>query len=65
MIRASENGHNESLKIYTVVGVVSDLCSFCLRQKALFFSKPYTVLYSLWDLFTSCGCQFKILGWNI
>lgn len=45
MIRASEHGYNRSLKIHTIV---DDLCFFCLRQKALFFSKPYTVLYSLW-----------------
>lgn len=31
MSRASENGHNKSLKIHTVVGVMSDLCFFCLR----------------------------------
>lgn len=45
MVRASENGYNRSLKIHTIM---DDLCFFCLRQKALFFSKPYTVLYSLW-----------------
>ena len=62
MIRASENGHNKSLKIHTVVGVMSDLCFFCLRQKALFFSKPYTVSYSLWDFLAHVAVSLKYSG---
>lgn len=62
MIRASENGHNKSLKIHTVVGVMSDLCFFCLRQKALFFSKPYTILYSLWDFLLHVAVSLKYSG---
>lgn len=61
MIRASENGHNKSLKIQTVVGVINDLCFLCLRQKALFFSKPSTVLYSLWDVLVHVTVSLKYL----
>lgn len=61
MIRASENGHNKRLKIQTVVGVMSDLCFLCLRQKALFFSKLYTVLYSLWDVLVHVTVSLKYL----
>lgn len=61
-IRASENGHNKSLKIHRVVGVMIDLCFFCLRQKALFFSKPYTVLYSLWDFLLHVAVSLKYSG---
>lgn len=62
MIRASENGHNKGLKIQTVVGVMNDLCFLCLRQKALFSSKPYTVLYSLWDVLVHVTVSLKYLG---
>lgn len=59
MIGAAENGHNKSLKIQTVVGVMNDLCFLCLRQKALFLSKPYTVLYSLWDVLVHVTVSLK------
>lgn len=61
MIRAAENGHNKSLKIQTVVGVMNDLCFLCLRQKGLFLSKPYTVLYSLWDVLVHVTVSLKYL----
>lgn len=61
MIRTSENGHNKSLKIQTVVGVMNDLCFCCHIQKALFFSKPYTVFYSLWDVLVHVTVSLKYL----